>query len=131
MKMRRLITLILVIAMMPMVYSCGESKAKKVEQLVGTYEVIDNLGTKWIIILDETVKMHIEGSNNVAYGLWGYDSDSDAIYLDMNDDPRIVFPNMEKGFFLYGTILGDYLYKAPDAVKVKNPNQRLPIKKIK
>lgn len=99
----------------------------------GTYEVLDNLGTKWIIILnsDETVNIHREGSNVVAYGSWRDGNYDGGIWLRMDEYPRIVFPNMEVGFSGHGDINGDYLYSEVNSAKSKNPNKRLPIKKIK
>ncbi|MCH5347350.1 MAG: hypothetical protein J1E63_09580 [Muribaculaceae bacterium] len=100
----------------------------------GTYEVVDNIGSKWIIILnsDESVNIHREGSDVVAYGSWSNRISNDgSIWLAMDENPRIVFPNMEEGFSGHGDINGDYLYREVNSAKSKNPNQRLQLRKIK
>ena len=101
--------------------------------IAGTYEVIDKFGSKWIIILnsDESVNIHREGSDVVAYGSWDDDHYDGGIWLRMDEIPRIVFPNMEEGFRGYGDINGDYLYREVNSAKSKNPNQRLQLRKIK
>ena len=98
----------------------------------GTYEVIDKFEKKWIIILneDETVRIQPDGSDVIGYGSWKKFRDG-QIWINMDEKPRIVFPNLEEGFFGHGVIYENFLYRTTDSAKSKNPNQRLQIKKLK
>lgn len=101
--------------------------------VVGTYEVKDHLDQVWIFTLnaDESATVTKKGGDAVGYGSWSDDRYDNGIWFDFEEEPRIVFPNMQEGFFGHGDMNSGYLYRTVNAAKSKDPHQRLEMKKIK
>lgn len=101
--------------------------------IVGTYEVKDVMKQIWVFTLneDETATVSKKGSELVLYGSWedtsGYNG---GIELTFSDEPRIVFPSFDEGFYgVSGYFKDGYLYYGYMDVESKNPNKRLLVKK--
>lgn len=102
-------------------------------QFVGTYKVVDEYNTTWILTLnrDETMTINEEGSSEVKYGSWS-DSPYDVpcFSFSYRDYPYLEFPSGRENID-YGIISDGYLYSSNTHYKAKNPKFRLPITKIK
>lgn len=102
---------------------------------VGTYQVIDEGGKKWSVIVNEDETIVIEGTDNSAYyGSWHfYNSKIETSFT--SDDyiyPPLIFPNSKTTDGMYLVIdLKDMFIYASNSAKSKNPRKRLPITKIK
>lgn len=102
-------------------------------QFIGTYKVVDEYNTTWILTLnrDETMTINEEGSSEVIYGSW-----SDSPYgvpcfsFSYREYPYLEFPSGRENID-YGILSEDYLYSSNISYKAKNPKFRLPITKIK
>lgn len=114
----------------------SENQTKNEESApVGTYQVTDKAGNKWLISVNEDETIVIEGTDNSAYyGSW--DLYKGKIETSFTSDgfiyPPLIFPNSEStdGMYLVIDLKEDYIY-ASNSAESKNPRKRLPITKVK
>lgn len=102
---------------------------------VGTYQVTDKAGNKWLISVNEDETIVIEGTDNSAYyGSWHlYKGKIETSFTsDGYIYPPLIFSNSEStdGMYLVIDLKEDYIY-ASNSAKSKNPRKRLPITKVK
>lgn len=130
-----------------------EASAKRVEEEyqlkyghLGTFEFKDRLGNEWILTVknDETATIKTKGSDHPAYASWyKYDNMKYAKFRCSEKGPMIAFPGSEiymhdNGYAGvigaeacgYFCIDGKYIYYDSTAADAKNPEFRLPLKKI-
>lgn len=112
-----------------------DSANNEVSTSVGTYQVIDEAGKKWSVIVNEDETIVIEGTDNSAYyGSWHFYKGK--IETTFTSDgyiyPPLIFPNSETtdGMYLVIDVKENYIY-ASNSAKSKNPRKRLPITKVK
>ena len=113
----------------------GNGVANEESAPVGTYQVTDKAGNKWLISVNEDETILIEGTDNSAYyGSWHlYKGKIETSFTsDGYIYPPLIFPNSEStdGMYLVIDLKEDYIY-ASNSAKSKNPRKRLPISKVK
>lgn len=102
-------------------------------QFIGTYKVVDEYNTTWILTLnrDETMTINEEGNSEVKYGSWSdFPYDVPCFSFSYMDCPCLEFPSGRENINR-GIISDGYLYSSNTNYKAKNPKFRLPITKIK
>ena len=112
----------------------SRSKEENIAQWVGTYEFTDEAGNTWQIILnsDETALFEPQGGGSKRYGSWDYlPYYFPCLNISHDESPTIYFPDGPDSWIDYVCITDGYLYASNIAAKAKNPNKRLPIKKIR
>lgn len=100
---------------------------------VGTYQFTDEYNTTWTLNLkrDESVTVKAKGQNGEYYGSWDeFPYDVPCLSFGYKDSPIVAFPTGDENLD-YGIITNEYIYASNVAYKAKNPQKRLPIKKIK
>lgn len=101
---------------------------------VGTYEFTDIEGHKFLLTLNDDETAQIKINDLVRYGSWEKYSPIDynpLVSFVGDEKPFITFPNHESKKCQFLSIVDDHIYYEYQSVKAKNPNLRLPIKKIK
>ena len=105
---------------------------------VGTYEIKDAAGQKWILKINADESATLENNGKTFYGSWDksyFATKAPHTFFSEPYDINIKFPNSEDldaqhmtldltNGFIYGNDLSG------DALKAKNPRKRLEIKKI-
>lgn len=113
--------------------SSFEPSAKtNASDFVGTYKVTDEAGVIWTIVLnaDETVTFETEGGSKY-YGSWDiFPYKFPCMSFGWDEWPYLYFPSGREDVY-HGCIKDGYFYSSNTAASAKNPNKRLPIKKIK
>ncbi len=116
----------------------SSSQSKSVDSfggdVEGTYEFSDNINT-WVLVVngDETAYIYnkAKGDGVKAYGSWyKYDSMKYAAFSFSDKAPRVFFPSGEETL-RYPRINNEWIYYNSSAADAKNPEKRLPLKKIK
>ena len=113
-------------------------------EFIGTFEFTDNSNNVWVLIVkaDETATIKNKDGKSTAYASWyKYNSMRHAHFSCSDRAPMITFPGSELYAQDYGyigpaacayfCIDGEYIYYDFHAADAKNPELRLPIKKIK
>lgn len=102
----------------------------------GTYEITDNAGTVWVLVLnsDETATIQKKNSGVKAYGSWDdfrsiYRADISIVFTD--EPPVMLFPSGDTGQSHMSIGKDGYLYRESNDSKAKNPRQRLALRKVK
>ena len=111
---------------------------------LGVFEFTDRQGNEWILTVkdDKTATIKTKGGEIPAYASWyRYDNMKYATFRCSERAPMIVFPGSQlymndNGYFGaeacgYFCIDGKYIYYNSSAADAKNPDLRLPLKKIK
>lgn len=116
----------------------SSSQSKSVDSfggdVEGTYEFSDNINT-WVLVVngDETAYIYnkAKGDGVKAYGSWyKYDHMKYAAFSFSDKAPRVFFPSGEETL-RYPRINNEWIYYNSSAADAKNPEKRLPLKKIK
>ena len=105
---------------------------KESNNFAGIYVVTDDMGNKWTINLkdDESVTVK-DASGKIYYGSWSsFPYDVPCLSFGWDEWPYLYFPAGEENID-HSIIDNDQFYSSNTNYKAKNPNQRLPIKKIK
>lgn len=101
---------------------------------VGTYQVTDKAGKKWVINVNEDETIVIEGTDNSAYyGSWRlYKGKIETSFTSDSFYPPLIFPNSEStdGMYLVIDLKDKFIY-ASNSAESKNPRKRLSITKVK
>lgn len=113
-------------------------------EFIGTFEFTDKSNNVWVLIVkaDETATIKNKDGKSTAYASWyKYNSMRYAHFSCSDRAPMITFPGSELYAQDYGyigpaacayfCIDGEYIYYDFHAADAKNPELRLPIKKIK
>lgn len=122
----------------------NEEKYEREHRHIGTFEFTDRQGHEWVLTVkeDKTATIKVKTGTSPAYASWyKYDNMAYASFRCSERAPMIVFPGSElymnsNGVFGaeacgYFCIDGHYIYSNSRAADAKNPDQRLPLKKIK
>lgn len=101
---------------------------------VGVWKFTDKNNNEWVLTIngDETAEIHLKGSNSRVYASWQkFDSEKYARFNCSDKCPLIMFPgsklNSYRGYFC---VDGEYIYEDFSAADAKNPELRLPIRKV-
>lgn len=102
--------------------------------IVGTYEFSDNINT-WVLIVnnDETAVIYnkSKGGNVKGYGSWyKYSTMKYATFHFHDKAPIVWFPSGEETMSS-PRLTEDWIYYDSSAADAKNPEKRLPVKKVK
>lgn len=108
---------------------------------VGVWKFTDKNNNEWVLTIngDETAEIHLKGSNSRAYASWyKYKHMRYASFQCSDKGPRIMFPGSELNSYenyqprACGdfSVDGEYIYEDFSAADAKNPELRLPIKKV-
>lgn len=116
----------------------NSSQSKSVDSfggdVEGTYEFSDNINT-WVLVVngDETAYIYNKAKGNgvKAYGSWyKYDHMKYAAFSFSDKAPRVFFPSGDETL-RSPRINNEWIYYNSSAADAKNPEKRLPLKKIK
>ena len=106
------------------------------QSMVGTYEFSDNINT-WVLVVDiedgdKTCYIYnkSKGDDIKCYGSWWKMNTQKFAHLSFSDKvPHVFFPS-EESSLSSPCITKDWIYSGFSAAESKNPNLRLPLKKI-
>lgn len=115
-------------------YSSSSSHSQSAGSPVGTYEFSDNINT-WVLVVesDETAYIYnkSKGADVKCYGSWYKYSSMKYAALSFSDKAPVVwFPSGEETV-RYPRINDEWIYYNSSAADAKNPEKRLPLKKVK
>lgn len=104
-------------------------------KIAGVYQFKDKNNDVWVMEVnsDNTLIMYNkQAPNKKYYGSWEKYSFEDyvSITMDINDHPYVYFESGKESLFMQ-VFTDKWIYSDYRAIKSKNPNKRLPIKKIK
>lgn len=114
------------------VYS-DETKEPTIHDFVGKYEFTDIVDHTFVLSIndDKTAQLVVKGESNIFYGSIFINTISGEMEIYFDELPEIVFPSTECGRGrMYVPLSADYIYKDGLAIDAKNPQKRLPIKKV-
>ncbi|MDE6257849.1 MAG: hypothetical protein K2M53_05650 [Muribaculaceae bacterium] len=110
--------------------SNNETQISDENSLVTTYEFSDCLNQTWVVEIndDKTATMYLKGAEMKFYGSWDNWGPKKKFRFS-NKHPAVEFPGGEDRIF-YPVISDGYFYKDTQSSEAKDPEFRLPIKKI-
>lgn len=111
-----------------------EKVKPQISEYIGKFEMTDEAGQVFIITVnaDETATIELQGGSFKGYGSWNdFPYDYPDLSFSRDDSPNIYFPSGKEHYFPGLILCEGWAYDGSSAFKAKNPNKRLPIKKIK